>query len=320
MRSTFWLLAIAALTAAQDAGDAGEPWVEEEELEEPYADEREDHAHSRKAYVDGPYDEQVRVRRRCCDYEYDPAPTRRIRRSPEQEENNRKPRHVHQYEVHEFTDEGSSFPSPPYEEMLAASAEHYHRVYAPPGAPDPVHYLNPEVSAEVPIPLGVLSDSNIAQFAAAGAGAATRPVTIISRPQKHGRALPLREGSIALNTVNPASVSVKANKSVPPSSPVQFIAPINTATIPITFTAPDAPVVGPAPVPSTPVPAALPQRLADDQFSAAAGHHRQHHHHVGHSHNAGGGRHHHGGHGHSSGGGQKHHGAHHGAHEGKVQL
>lgn len=318
MRVTFWLLALAALTVAQDVGDAGEPWVEEEELEEPYADEREDHAHSRKAYVDGPYDEQVRVRRRCCDYEFEPAPPRRVRRSPEPDENNRKSRQVHQYEVHEFTDEGSSFPSPPYEEMLAASAEHYHRVYAAPGAPDSSHYLNPEVSAEVPIPLGVHSIPNIAQFAPASAGTATRPVAIIPSPQKQGRALPLRDAYVAVNTVNPASVSVKANKSVRPSGPVQFIAPINTATFPIAFTAPEAPVVGPAPVPSTPKPAAPPQRLDGDQFSAAAGHHHQHHHHAGHSHKTGGGHHHHGGHGHTAGGGHKHHGAHHGAHEGKV--
>lgn len=296
MRAALWLLAIAAFTVAQDAGDAGGPWVEEEELEEPYANEREDHAHSRKAYVDEPYEEQVRIRRRCCDYEYDPAPPRRTRRSPEPDEYIRRPRQVHQYEVHEFNEEGSSFPSPPYEEMLAASAEHYHRVYAAPGAPASAYYHSPEVSAEVPIPLGVHSVSNIAQ----------------------GRALPLKQAYVAVNAANPASVSVKTNKPVPPSSPVQFIAPINTA--PIALTAPDAPVVGPAPIPATPAPAAPPVKLASDLYSAAAGHHHQHHHHAHGGHNHHGGNHHHGGHGHTAGGGHHHHGAHHGAHEGKVQL
>ncbi|XP_026326607.1 histidine-rich glycoprotein-like isoform X2 [Hyposmocoma kahamanoa] len=146
MRAAFWLLAIVALAFAQDVDDIGEPWVEEEELEEPYMNEREDHTRSRKADVDEPYEEQVRVRRRCCDYEYDPAPPRRMKRSPEPEQYNRKPRQVHQYEVHEFIDEGSSFPSPPYEEMLAASAEHYHRVYAAPGAPAFTHHHGSETS------------------------------------------------------------------------------------------------------------------------------------------------------------------------------
>lgn len=318
MRAAFWLLAIVALAFAQDVDDIGEPWVEEEELEEPYMNEREDHTRSRKADVDEPYEEQVRVRRRCCDYEYDPAPPRRTKRSPEPEQYNRKPRQVHQYEVHEFIDEGSSFPSPPYEEMLAASAEHYHRVYAAPGAPAFTHHHGSEVSAEVPIPLSYHPVSKVVQFAAAGAGTATRPLAILPPQQKQGRQLPLREAYVAVNTANPASVSVKANKSVPPSSPVQYIAPVNTAPIPIALTAPDALVVGPAPVLSAPAPAAPPQRLAGDQFSAAAGHHQQHHHHVKHSHKTGGRHRHHGDHGHSAGGGQHHHGEHHGAHEGKV--
>lgn len=304
MRSAIWLLAIASAAIAQDIGDAGEPWVEEEDLEEPYENEREDHARTRKAYVDEPYDEQVRIRRRCCDYEYDPSLPRRTRRSPEPEEYLRKPRQVHQYEVYESTDEGSSFPSPPYEEMLAASAEHYHRVYAAPGAPVAAHYLNPEVSAAVPIPFDVRSVSNVAQYAAAGH--ASRPVAFApsAPPLKQGRALPLSEAYTAVNSANPASVSVNANKSVPPSIAVQFIAPLNAAAIPNALKAPDALVVGPAPISMSPAQAAPPQQLADDLYSAAAGHHHQHHHH--------------GGHGHSAGGGHNHHGAHHGAHGGKV--
>lgn len=303
MQPAIWLLTVVALAIAQDIGNAGQPWVEEEDLEEPYRDEREDHSRSRKAYVDEPYEEQVRIRRRCCDYEYDPASPRRMRRSPEPEEYVRKPRQVHQYEVYESTDEGS-LPSPPYEEMLAASAEHYHRVYAAPGAPVSAHYLSPEVSEAVPISPGVRSDSNVAQFAAEGAGSAIRPVAFAPPPQKQGRTLPISETYGAVNAANPASVSVNANKSVPPSRPVQFIAPVHAAAVPIALKAPDALVAGPAPVQVSPAQAAPLQRLADDLHSAAAGHHHQHKHH--------------GGHGHTAGGGHHHHGAHQAAHGGKV--
>lgn len=133
MRAVFWLLAV-ALVAATEPGE--EPWVEEEDLEAPYNEEPDAHERpNRETYVESPYGDHIRVKRRCsrCGYE----PEYRVRRSSEYV---RVPRQVHQYEVHEFTDEGS-FPSPPYEEMLAASAEHYHRVYAAPGAPGSAHYL-----------------------------------------------------------------------------------------------------------------------------------------------------------------------------------
>ncbi|XP_072941983.1 uncharacterized protein [Epargyreus clarus] len=116
MRYAVWLLVVAAAVAEI----AEEPWVEEEELEEPY-DEYEHNRERRDVHDSGPYDEHVRVKR-CRD-----EPVYRERRSAEY---TRTPRQVHQYEVNEFNEE-SSFPSPPYEEMLAASAEHYHKFQAP---------------------------------------------------------------------------------------------------------------------------------------------------------------------------------------------
>ncbi|XP_063375168.1 histidine-rich glycoprotein-like [Cydia amplana] len=81
----------------------------------------EENYRTRRHVQEGPFEEHIRVKR--CTYE--DVPLSRVRRSL------RTPRQVHQYEVHEFTD-GESYPSPPYEEMLAASAEHYHKVYAAP--------------------------------------------------------------------------------------------------------------------------------------------------------------------------------------------
>ncbi|XP_059061170.1 histidine-rich glycoprotein-like isoform X2 [Achroia grisella] len=127
-----WLLTVVALAAAEIAE---EPWVEEEDLEEPYNEEREEtiERYRREAYVEEPYEEHIRVKR-CYD-----EPVYRVRRSADY---SRVPRQVHQYEVHEFTDDASPS-SPPYEEMLAASADHYHRVYAaPPSAY--ARYRNPE--------------------------------------------------------------------------------------------------------------------------------------------------------------------------------
>ncbi|XP_061706666.1 GATA zinc finger domain-containing protein 16-like isoform X1 [Cydia pomonella] len=99
---------------------------------------------TRRDVHEGPFEEHIRVKR--CTYE--DVPISRVRRSV------RTPRQVHQYEVHEFTD-GDSYPSPPYEEMLAASAEHYHKVYAAPNTrPDvsvPVVY-RPVPSVLSPVP------------------------------------------------------------------------------------------------------------------------------------------------------------------------
>ncbi|CAH0629163.1 unnamed protein product [Chrysodeixis includens] len=116
------LLAIAAAEVAD------EPWVEEEDVDESY-DDYEPARARRDVHDAGPFDEHVRVKR-CCEP--------RARRSAEYV---RVPRQLHQYEVHEFTDD-SEMASPPYEEMLAASANHYHKVYAP--SP---RYLRPDVAS-----------------------------------------------------------------------------------------------------------------------------------------------------------------------------
>lgn len=120
-----WLLLLAAYVAAE----LEEPWVEEEDLEEPYNEE--EYAHERRARE--VVDEEAEAER--CQ--------REGLRSPA-EDHVRKARQVHQYEVHEFHDEGAQ-PAVPYEEMLAASAEHYHKVYAPSGA-KAARYLNADVS------------------------------------------------------------------------------------------------------------------------------------------------------------------------------
>lgn len=136
MRAVVVWLVVAAAVAVADVVD--EPWVEEEDVDEPYEETYEDeheHYRSRREINEDPYEEHVRVKR-CCEE------PRRARRSYDYV---RTPRQVHQYEVHEFTDDTDPS-SPPYEEMLAASAEHYHRVYAAPGAPKSARYLDPEVS------------------------------------------------------------------------------------------------------------------------------------------------------------------------------
>lgn len=164
MRFLWILIALAVSVVAQP-----DDWVEEEELEEPYNEENHEHYGSdasqrtrrdlrdeeyyrydenlehhrsrRDVHDEGPYEEHVRVKR--CTYE--DVPISRVRRSADYV---RVPRQVHQYEVHEATDD--SYPSsPPYEEMLAASAEHYHKVYAAPGAPSSARYLSPDVSAPI---------------------------------------------------------------------------------------------------------------------------------------------------------------------------
>ncbi|CAB3241329.1 unnamed protein product [Arctia plantaginis] len=123
MRPVFiWVvLAVAAAEVAE------EPWVEEEDVGD-IDDDYDTYRTRRDIHDTRPFEEHVRVKR-CCE---EP----RIRRSAQYV---RVPRHLHQYEVHEFTDD-SEMLSPPYEEMLAASANHYHKVYAP--AP---RHLKPDV-------------------------------------------------------------------------------------------------------------------------------------------------------------------------------
>lgn len=168
MRTAIWVLTLAAIAAAELAD---EPWVEEEDLEEQYTDfKEEDHERTkREAYVEGPYDEHIRVKRNCHD-----EPNHRVRRS----DHVRVPRQVHQYEVHEFNDE-DSLPSPPYEQMLAESAEHYHRIYTP--APQ-ARSLNREVSAG-PLTFGVPVASDPVRVVAAPS-LGSLPVSNIAIPNK----------------------------------------------------------------------------------------------------------------------------------------
>ncbi|XP_068627855.1 uncharacterized protein [Battus philenor] len=118
MRLTLILVASFAALAAAEFED---PWVEEEELEEPYNEE----------------DYRRERRRREVDEEADCDVPERVRRSSEPDYV-RRPRQVHQYEVHEFSEDAAQ-PSVPYEEMLAASAEHYHRVHPAPGSKSSRH-------------------------------------------------------------------------------------------------------------------------------------------------------------------------------------
>ncbi|XP_045784506.1 histidine-rich glycoprotein-like [Maniola jurtina] len=138
MRTAIWVLTLVAIAAAE----LGDPWVEEEDLDEQYNDYKEEN-HDRKkrdAYVEGPFEEHVRIKRGWKD---EPSELKdRERRAADPK--------LHQYEVHEHNDEGS-LPSPPYEEMLVASAEHYHKVYV---APPKGRNLSPEVQPG-PLTFGV---------------------------------------------------------------------------------------------------------------------------------------------------------------------
>lgn len=272
-----WLL-VAAFAAAEIAE---EPWVEEEDLEEPYVqerdvyhrrrreiydgdrdeeihdrkrrevfnDDREEEFHDRRrreAYVENPYEEHVRVKRRCED-----EPEYRSRRSAGYV---RVPRQVHQYEVHEFSDDSTPL-SPPYEEMLAASAEHYQRVYAAPAAH--ARYFNPQVSG-VPIPVGVAPVASV-----------SHPVQFASPP----------------SAIFPASQAAPLVSAGPTNDHVQFVAPPNAQ-------ANVAPVFVPNPVnvPVAPEPLLQPlKQLAGDQYGSAAGHHHKHA--TGHEHGGGHSRH-----------------------------
>lgn len=280
MRPALWLVLAAA--AAVASADAGEPWVEEEDLEEDL-DElyHEDHEELRErrrrdTYVERPYEEHIRVKRRCDD---EPAP--RVRRSAEY---THMPRQVHQYEVHEFTEEDGP-PTLPYEEMLAASANHYHRVVAAPDARS-ARYVDP--------------------VSAVGPGAQYAPANFLGSADPPENILYARNGFVPVGNANAASVSVRAPAtpaSAPVShGPVQFVASGNVAPV---LSASD-PAVGPVPVASEPALVPLQQLAGGDLLSAAAGQKRSHH--QPHSH------------GHTAGGGKSHNGGHHAKHGGKVRL
>lgn len=106
MRLVVCLLVVAVAAAEL----INEPWYEEEDVDESYDDEEENYRQKREVY--DPNADHTRVKR--CELE-------RSRRSLDR-----------QYEVHEYTDENLDPSSPPYEEMLAASANHYQRFVAPP--------------------------------------------------------------------------------------------------------------------------------------------------------------------------------------------
>lgn len=164
------LLAIAAAEVVE------EPWVEEEDVDDSY-DDYEQSRSRRDVHDAGPLEEHVRVKR-CCEP--------RQRRAADYV---RVPRQLHQYEVHELTDDGE-MESPPYEEMLAASANHYHKVYAP--AP---RYLKPDVNS-----------ANIAEAVKLGPGEpVVQPVQFIASPPV---AVPLSLNPIPVE--NPIPVPVAA--------------------------------------------------------------------------------------------------------------
>ncbi|KOB72212.1 Uncharacterized protein OBRU01_12459, partial [Operophtera brumata] len=189
MRSVVLWFFLAVAVAAAEYDDEPLEEVEEEDVDDPYShlpDEEEDY-YRRKRDIHEPYEEHIRVKRCCED---------RVRRSADYV---RTPRQVHQYEVHEFTDEHDPS-SPPYEEMLAASADHYHSVYAAPGAPKTARYLNPDVtpaqfhvsspvspvlssvSHEVPLPVASVPSVPLQQLDGDQSAAAARHL----HQQKHG--------------------------------------------------------------------------------------------------------------------------------------
>ncbi|KPJ14078.1 hypothetical protein RR48_02679 [Papilio machaon] len=192
MRSA--LILLLALAAAVVAEFGEEHWVEEEELDEPYNEE--DYRHERKT--------------RAADEEEETVPDchKRVRRDATAEpERSRRPRRVHQYEVHEYHEEGAR-PAAPYEEMLAASADHYHRVYAAPPAPAPRRAKSTTISGA---PGAHVPSLNSAQFAAAPAALASF--------QK-----------ASLNVANPVHVVNFASESG--SGPVALAAASGLASVP----------------------------------------------------------------------------------------
>lgn len=194
MRGTvIWpLLVVLATAQHQDFDDSS--WIEEEP-EDGY--EHEYNERSRRDIEYDPYDEHNNIRVKRYEDEH------RERRSADYV---RRPRQVHQYEVHEFTDEASHPSSPPYEEMLAEAAEHYHKIYAAPGAPSSARYLQPDVSGG-PIPVTVYRQPSPAYY------------NVPSTPA------PAKYSSVPLNVV-PVPVSVPRNVASAPVSgpiPVSFV-------------------------------------------------------------------------------------------------
>ncbi|XP_037297349.1 uncharacterized protein LOC115442005 isoform X1 [Manduca sexta] len=241
----FWLFAVAIAVAEV----VDEPWYEEEDVDESYDDLNEANYRRRREVYD-PNMDHTRVKRRCD--------SERHKRSVDAAA----PRQFHQYEVHEFTDENLDPSSPPFEEMLAASADHYQLYVAPPKA---ARYLDPRAPVNHVSP-GAHSS---AQFAAPSDSVKFIPgqptaAKFVAEPEK------LASGQSA-----PAQFAA-------PSDPVQFIprAPAN--------------LDGTVPAGSVPYSQPLKQLAESDQFVAAAGHHHKKA--YGHGHEQGGGHAHHGNH------------------------
>lgn len=254
MRSVvLWFLVAVAVAAAQYE-DEPSAEVEEEDVDDRYShlsDPEEEDYYRRKRDVHEPYDEYIRENRCCGD---------RIRRSTEYV---RVPRQVHQYEVHEFTDENDPS-SPPYEEMLAASADHYHRVYAAPGAPKTARYLNPDVS----------STNNVLS------------VPQYHQPLNHAQIHPSQSNVLSNQRINhnPALTQHQPNQPSPFLPKLQAPAQLHVSSIPVL-----SPVSHEVPLAVPSIPPVPLQQLDDDQSVAAAGH--QHKHSHGHSQGGGHGNH-----------------------------
>lgn len=261
MRSVvLWLLLIVAAAAAEyedepfrgiEQEDVGDVEVDEEDPDAP--NDEEDVYYRRKREIHEPFDQHIRVKRCCED---------RVRRSAEYI---RTPRQVHQYEVHEFTDENDPS-SAPYEEMLAASANHYHRVYAAPGASKSARYLNPDASSK-----NVLSTPSNHQ------------------PLNHAHFLPLQSNVLSgvnqpINNVPVLTLNQQNRRQLAqPSSFVSKLqgpAPFN---VPAAISPVSSPEVSLASAPLVPL-----QQLDGDQSVAAAAHKHSQHAHV-HAHSQSGG-------------------------------
>lgn len=262
MRSVVLWFVLAVAVAATEYDDEPAEEVEEEDVDDPYShlpDEEEDYR--RKRDIHDPYEEHVRVKR-CCDD--------RVRRSADYV---RTPRQVHQYEVHEFTDEHDPS-SPPYEEMLAASADHYHSVYAAPGAPKTARYLNPDVSSSH----NVLSSPSNHQLI----HAQLQPLksNVLSGPSNqvnHGQTFNQhQQNHPQLNQPSPFLSKIQAPAQYHVSSPVSTVSSSVSHEVPL---------------PAALVPLVPLQQLDGDQSVAAAGHHHQQKHGHGHSHGGGHGNH-----------------------------
>lgn len=332
MRSlVIWLLlAVAAAEFAQ------EPWVEEEDVDEPYDVEEEEVVYRRRRDVhdEGPYDEHIRVKR-CCEE------PQRYKRSADYV---RVPRQVHQYEVHEFNEDAEPS-SPPYEEMLAAASDHYHRVYASPGAPKSARYLDPDVSSTANVvppthnahtnhansPVSSTSYQAPHKPAQAYQAAAppAKPYQVVpAKPAQFQAAVPsaskpyqtapAKPAQLYHATVSSASQTHQAplkaqsyqaaEAAYRPAQPAPFVNPIHsvspaqfTHTLPVVSSSYVSLVPAEVPVPVAADPVVTLQQLDADQSPAAG-----HHHHNKHSH------------GHSQGGGHAHHGKHYGEHGGKT--